>query len=46
MGVTDNSDDIYVTMKLRSQQMLGSECVMDIKAVHIPRIGELFSEEE
>jgi hypothetical protein len=41
-----NSDEIQETMKLRSQEMLGSECVIDIKAIHIPRSGELFSMEE
>ena len=33
-------------MKLKSQQMLRSECVMDVKAIHINRIGELFSKKE
>jgi hypothetical protein len=42
----DNSDDIHETMKSRSQQTLRAECVMDIKAIHIHRIGELFSKEE
>ena len=46
VGVTDNSDDIYETMTLSSHQMLRSECVMVIKALHIPRNGELFSKEE
>jgi len=42
----DNSDDIQKTLKLRSKQMLRAECVMDIKAIHIHRSGELFSKEE
>jgi len=41
----DNSDEIHETMKLRSQEMLRSECVMDSKAIHIYRSGELFSKE-
>ena len=42
----DYSDDIHETMKLRSQQMVRSGCVMDIKAIHIHRTGELFLKEE
>jgi len=42
----DNSDDINEAMKLRSQQVVRAECVMDIKAIHIHRSGELFSKEE
>jgi hypothetical protein len=43
---SDNSDNVHVTMSLRSKQILWSECVMGIKAIHIPRIGELFYKEE
>ena len=35
-----NSDDIHDTMILRSQQMIRSERVTDINAIHISRIGE------
>jgi hypothetical protein len=41
-----SSDDIHETMKLRSQQVVRAECVMDIKAIHIHRSAELFSKEE